>query len=173
MQDPAAPAPGAFAALCATLRAALWPGVALVAVLSLAAPLRGLLDASANSLRAQQAIDLGGDFRVVLGTARHAAPPSPPVGQALAQLDETLFRTLIDHPEGGHPVCRESTDPARIRVKARYDALVRVGLAEYRAFEGHQPWCDTRIDVVYLTELGRATRQYFQGLLLDIVQVTH
>ena len=169
--DPSAPRPGAAAGLGGLLRAALWPAVALAALLCVAAPLRALLGGAADRLRAEQAIDLGGDFRVVLRDAGLRPPPGT-VAQAIAQLDEALFRTLIDHPEGGHPVCRDSTDPADIRVKSRYDALVRIGLAEYRAFEGHQGWCDSRIDLVYLTDLGRASRQYFEALLLDMVRVT-
>lgn len=158
------------------LRSALWPAVALAGLLLLAPPLIRLLDAAALHLAASapppavRGVAIGGAFRVVLRDAAVHEPP-PAVGQALARLDHVLFRTLIDHPEGGHPVCRDPTDPARIRVKARYDGLVRIGLAEYRAFEGHAPWCDSRIDLVYLTDLGRAAKGYFQNLLLELVEV--
>lgn len=153
------------------LGAALWPGVALAGLLMLAPPLIRLLDAEAGRIAVPDGLPIAGDFHVSLHDSAMREPP-PPVAQALAQLDEVLFRTLIDHPPGGNQVCRDPIDPARIRLKAHYDGLVRVGLAEYRAFEGHAPWCDTRIDVAELTELGRAAQGYFQNLLLEMVRVT-
>jgi len=149
------------------LRGALWPAVVAASLLYFAGPLRDILSGFSQNLRSAQSIDLG--YVKIAVRENKTAPPEPDVGRALAKLDRVLLGVLIDHStDSGYWICAAPNDSYNTERKRRYDKLVELNLVRYEPkADSTSTQCEGSVNVAWLSDLGKATKAYFQRVVLE------
>jgi hypothetical protein len=162
------------------LRAALWPTLALIALILLQGPAIKILTKVSEG--GAQEIEAG-PVKITFSPEglRRVPPPSPAVGDVLPKLTQGEVDALMAHaPEDGLPICQADAlkiDSSGSRQKAAvYDKLFGDGLVSLespRPDDANQSWCELKgLRTARLTETGKSVREYLLSVITNSITIS-